>query len=99
VTLNDDAVIYLGELANSLLGDPRFEALHQLFEQQIAHDLLTTKPEEKMKREAYYTTLQGARAFLDHLTGFAQDYVRATAVQPTEDAEDELIDDPSVHDF
>lgn len=97
--MNEETVIVLGELANSLLSDPRFEALHQLFEQQIAHDLLTTKPEEKMKREAYYTTLQGARAFLDHLTGFAQDYVSATSTQTTEDAEDELVDDPSVHDF
>jgi hypothetical protein len=97
--MNDESVIVLGELSHSLLGDPRFTALHQLFEQQVATDMLTTKPDEKMKREGLYATLQGARAFIDHIASFAQDYVRATTTQTVEDAEDDEIDDPSVHNF
>lgn len=97
--MNDEVVLALGELATTLLRSPQFEALNNLFEQQVAHDLLTTKPEEKARREGLYATLQGSRAFMSHLQIFAEDFARLNSPPEAAEEADDPIDDPAVHDF
>lgn len=91
----------LGELSTSLLADPRFKALNDLFEQQVAADVLETKPEEKQKREYLYATLQGGRAFMSHLQLFAEKHKQLTSSQPEESTTQDYdeFDNPDVHDF
>lgn len=99
MTLDEEIVIALGEFSLNLLRDPKFKVLNDLFEQQVAADVLSTKPEEKQKREYLYATLQGGRAFMGQLQLFAEKYTQLTSTTQVEDAIEDDIDDPSVHDF
>jgi hypothetical protein len=94
---NEQIVMAVGELANTLSRSPQFQTMITLFEQQVAHDLLTTKPDKADERERLYSQLQGQRAFTHHIAGLAEQY-RAMTEQQAVDPID-LIDDPSVHDF
>lgn len=96
--MNDDVVLALGELASSLQRSPQFELLGQYFEQQVAADVLQTKPHEAEERERLYMRRQGYLAFLQHLGLFAAKYAELTE-RPPERSDDDEIDDPSVHDF
>jgi hypothetical protein len=96
--LNPETVIALGELCSGLLRSPHFELLGKLFEQQIAADLLQTKPSEADERERIYARRQGYLAFLSHMSGFATDY-DALKTEHIANHDDDGIDDPSVHDF
>lgn len=94
--MNDETVLALGELSTNLLRNPHFDLLNKMFEQQVAADLLETKPSESEERERIYARLQGHRAFLMHIGLFASNYVKLTEKTPTNHDDD---DDPSVHDF
>jgi hypothetical protein len=72
--------------------------LMTLFEQQIAHDLLTTKFNDKELREQLYHQLQGARAFHAHVASFADALEKLTSPEQSEPAQDQ-DDDPGVHDI
>lgn len=87
----------VGEIANSLSRSPQFKIIQDLFEQQVAHDVLTTKPEQGQDRERLYSQLQGARAFAHHIASLAEQYRTMTELQVI--TQDDEIDDPSVHDI
>lgn len=93
----DDIVMAVGELSDSLTRSSQFELIKNLFEQQVAHDVLTTKPDQTTERERLYAHLQGARAFYHHIAALAEQY-RSMTEREVIDPDDE-IDDPSVHDF
>ena len=95
--MNDDLVIALGELSHNLLRNPHFELLGKMFEQQVAADLLQTKPQEADERERIYFRRQGYLAFMSHIAGFAADFAALT--ERRTEVDDDGIDDPSVHDF
>lgn len=79
-----------------LLASDEFKHLNVLFEQQIAVDVLNTKPTDAEERERIYATLQGSRGFIAHVEGFANDFaIMTTPVVDTGPDED----DPSVHDI
>lgn len=92
-------MIALGELSDGLLRNPHFSALNKLFEQQVAADVLETKPDETAKRERHYATLQGSRAFMGFLQMFAQQYAELTAKPVEQEGNAKDDDDPGVHDF
>lgn len=87
----------VGELADSLLRSTQFKLIQDLFDQQVAHDVLTTKPDQATERERLYSQLQGKLAFIHHIAVFAEQY-RAMTERTEVDPEDD-IDDPSVHDI
>lgn len=86
----------LGEFSTALLASPEFKDLNALFEQQIAVDVLGTKPDDAVERERIYAMLQGSRAFTSHIERFANDY--AILITPVVDTGPDE-DDPSVHDI
>ncbi len=96
--MNEELIQSLGAFSHALLGADEFKTLHQLFEQQMAADVLSTKPADNIERERIYAQLQGGRAFIAHLEGFAADHTRnlqaALAVPDPDD-----IDNPDVHDI
>ena len=79
-----------------LLASDEFKHLNALFEQQVAVDVLGTKPDQTAERERQYAILQGSRAFITHVEGFAQAYA-ISQTPAVETGPDE--DDPSVHDI
>lgn len=95
--MNDHDIRKLGELSQALLVSPEFKMLTDLFEQQVAVDVLSTKPNEPEKREQLYATLQGMRAFSVHMAGFAEAFERINTIKVAEDTQDH--DDPGVHDI
>ena len=95
--MNDNDIRKLGELSHALLVSPEFKMLTDLFEQQVAVDVLSTKPNEPEKREQLYATLQGMRAFNVHMAGFAEAYARTQTIQTDDGTQDH--DDPGVHDI
>jgi hypothetical protein len=93
----EEIVIAVGELSSNLLRSRQFQMIQDLFEQQVAHDVLTTKPDQASERERLYTQLQGMRAFVHHVAVLAEQYGAMTERQVVDP--DDAIDDPSVHDF
>jgi hypothetical protein len=89
----------LGEYSHALLASEEFKTLNSLFEQQVAVDVLMTKPKDSEERERLYAQLQGTRAFTSHIEGFARAY--ADTLQTILDAETPVgdDDDPSCHDI
>lgn len=63
----------LGEYCKVLLGDERFQALMQLFGQQMATDMLNTQPHEAKKREGIHAAYTGFTEF----TGLMGHFVEA----------------------
>lgn len=94
--MNDDLIADLGGFCLELLGDQRFQALQQLFDQQCAADILGTKPDNKEARERIYHEHNGIASFLGLMGKFAEAFDKLTAPPPTVHYED---DDPSVHDI
>jgi len=91
--MNDELIISLGECAIALRESPQYQQMKVLFEQQIAHDLLTTGTKDNELREQLYHQLQGARAFHDHVDRFAEMLIKLTTPdQPVEQAQGQ--DDP-----
>jgi hypothetical protein len=70
--LNDDTIMTLGEFCKGLLGDERFQALMQLFGQQMAADMLATLPHEAKKREGIHAAYSGFTEFTDLMSKFAE---------------------------
>lgn len=89
----------LGEFSNALLASDEFKQLNLLFEQQVAVDMLNTKPDDAKERERIYATLQGSRGFTTHISLFAEAYVRSLPSTINADAQGPDEDDPSVHDI
>src|SRR5690348_885687 len=96
--MDEEMIRRLGAFAHSLLAYDEFKELNALFEQQIAVDVLSTKPHETRDRERIYSMLQGSRAFTTHLSNFADDYQRLVA-ESLDVANPSQDDDPAVHDI
>lgn len=90
--MNEQLVLDLGEFAKNLQDEERFQAFVALYEQQLAADLLSTKPHEQKTREQIYASLQGFRGFRAFLKDFAD--CREKLLNPTVP---DNSDDPSVH--
>lgn len=94
--MNDEDIATLGGFCLELLGDPRFQALQSLFDQQCAADILGTAPEQKEARERVYHEHNGVAVFVGLMAKFAEAFDKLT--QPPPD-QTEVSDDPSVHDI
>lgn len=70
--MNDDTIMTLGEFCKGLLGDERFQALMQLFGQQMATDMLATLPHETKKREGLHAAYSGFTEFTSLMSKFAE---------------------------
>lgn len=68
----------LGEFCKGLLGDARFQALIQLFGQQMAADMLNTAPHEAKKREGIHAAYSGFTEFTSLMSKFAEAYETLT---------------------
>jgi hypothetical protein len=96
---DDDTLIELGECAIALRVDPRYRMLTQLFEQQIATNVLQSSVKETELREQLYHQLQGARAFHDFVELHAVAFEKLTAPAEEQPAAAAQDDDPGVHDI
>jgi hypothetical protein len=65
--MNDAEILFTGELCQSLLTSEGFKTVIQQHELSIAHDILTTKADDKSRREELYFTLWGARELLNFM--------------------------------
>jgi hypothetical protein len=70
--LTEQETISLGEYSQDLLNQDNFNTLVKLFEQQVSHDFLQTKPEEKQKREGIYASYVGFAEFLGLMTALVK---------------------------
>jgi hypothetical protein len=86
--MHDYEKVMLGEYCEDLLNQENFVTLVKLCEQQIAQHFLTTKPEEKAKREGIYATYQGLAEFLGLMTAFVEAKNAINKVNQTELPED-----------
>jgi hypothetical protein len=78
----------LGEFCKGLLGDERFQALMQLFGQQMATDMLNTQPHEAKKREGIHAAYMGFTEF----TGLMSHFVEAAETLAKQQALDNQPD-------
>ncbi len=94
--MNDDILLKLGVFSEALLASDEFKHLFQLFKQQVAVDMLDTKPSDAKERERLYGTVEALNYFVSHVQGFANltDPSQKPEVDPSQD-----IDDPAVHDI
>jgi hypothetical protein len=95
----------LGQFCFELLGDERFKVLTQMFGQQLAADILATKPEHYKRREYLHAAWTGFGEFTALVEKFAEANTKLVEEQQrdilhsTPDYTDEVPDDPSVHDI
>lgn len=92
--LDNDTVIRLGEYCQSLLGDPDFNTLSNMFEAREVSSMLATKRDATKQREEHFATLLAVRAFVE----FMADLVRSKN-ELTEPKVEDTTDDPRVHDI
>lgn len=95
--MTNEQIRSLGEYSHALLASEEFKTLNVLFEQQVAVDVLGTKPDRPEDRERLFATLQGSRAFTSLIESFAHAWVELTATDVP--AAQDPIDDPGVHDI
>lgn len=62
----------LGAFCKECLGDERFNALIQLFGQQMAADMLNTAPHEAKRREGLHAAYSGFTEFTSLMSKFAE---------------------------
>lgn len=62
--MTEDEVIVLGQYCENLKQQENFTTLVKQFETQTIEFLLTTKPEDKEKREQIYASMNGVRDLL-----------------------------------
>ena len=94
--MNDDLLADLGGFCYELLGEQRFQALIQLYDQQCAADILGTKTDAKEARERIYHEHNGVASFVALMAKFAETFDKLTAPPPDHL---EPQDDPAVHDI
>ena len=90
--MNEETKAHLGQFANELLKDERFQTFQTLFGQQMAYDMLHTLPHENKKREGIHASYVGYGEFLTVMQNFANYYVEKY-IQPTQAAEHENLED------
>lgn len=87
--MTEDEVIALGQYCESLLQQEHFTTLVKQFETQTIEHLLTTRSEEKERREDIYQSMSGVRDFLSLMKFFVQkkdDLIEeAEKTEPSED--------------
>ena len=91
--INEETKALLGQFAHDLLGDQRFKTLQELFGQQMAYDMLHTLPQETKKREGLHAAYIGYGEFINIMQNFATYYVEHYTTQPTQAAEQEIVED------
>jgi len=94
--MNDEVIGVLGQFCHELLEDPRFDALKQLFGQQMAADMLQTAPHEVKKREGIHAAYTGFLEFTALMQKFAEAY-NALVREQLRAANPEPTDDPAAH--
>ena len=70
--MDDETVMNLGAFCKECLGDERFNALIQLFGQQMAADMLNTAPHEAKRREGLHAANSGFTEFTSLMSKFAE---------------------------
>lgn len=80
----------LGQYCEDLLEQEHFIKLVGLFETQTIQHMLSTKPEEKQKREDVYASFSGVRDFIGLLTTYVaeKDHIIREDNAPSEDTPD-----------
>ena len=86
--------VELGQYCEDLMNQDYFVKLVGLFETQTIQHMLSTKPEEKQKREDVYASFSGVRDFIGLMTFYKQskDQIIAEDEAPSEDTPDALED-------
>lgn len=97
--MDDTTISALGGFCKGLIDAEAFDAITKLYSQQVAVDILNTKPHETKAREQLYASYLGFENFISLVKKFAEahDKLHVTADQQTSAHYD--IDDPSVHDI
>lgn len=72
--MDNDTIETLGMFSKDMLGDARFQALRDLFGQQMAVDMLQTQPHETKKREGLHAAYTGFSEFIALMSKFAEAY-------------------------
>ncbi len=96
--MTDEQLLMLGVFSTTLLASDEFKQLHTLFKQQVAVDMLDTKPTDAKERERLYGTVEALSSFISHIQGFANAGEQLTKPDAEEPGQD-IIDDPAVHDI
>jgi predicted ATPase len=94
-TINDEMIGLLGQFSKELLGDHRFKAMVELFNQQMAADMLNTAPHEHKKREGVYAAYQGFSEFTKLVQQFSDafDSIYTEQQSSTDTDEDQGFED------
>jgi hypothetical protein len=92
-------ILGLGAFCQELLGSEAFSALTQMYSQQCAADILSTKPEEGKNREQIYAAYMGFEGFLALAKKFADAHIALQNETASADTTEADIDDPRVHDI
>lgn len=86
--MNEDEVISLGQYCESLLTQEHFTTLVKQFETQTIEHLLTTRAEEKQRREDIFQSMSGVRDFLGLMRFFVNKKDELIEAQEKELSED-----------
>lgn len=65
--MTDSELLVIGELCQALLTSSQFSEVVAQFEQSIAADIISTKPDEAAKRERLYASLWGSRDLMSFM--------------------------------
>lgn len=85
--MTENELITLGEYCERLLGEDNFNVLVKQYETQTIEHLLSTKPDEKERRENLYASMSGVRDFLGLMKFFVQE--KDLLIEPNEAPSDE----------
>ena len=85
--MTDAELLATGELCAALLVSAQFAEVVAQYEQSIAADIISTKQDEKQKREELYASLWGTRGLLEfmQLQASAAATIKSPTPPPSED--------------
>jgi hypothetical protein len=89
VDLSDDEKVVLGQFCDSILTADAFAFITNLYETSTVQQLLTTKPQDRGKRDDLYFRIQGVRDFLALMAQLVNEKDRLLDNSPKPSAEDD----------
>lgn len=95
MNLPDDDKIALGDYCDEVMRDERFAVITNLFETATVQQLLSTKPQDRGKRDELFFSIRGVRDLLSLMAQLVAEKNRLLdpTPKPSEDDIDEAVDD------
>lgn len=93
--MDEDTLVNVGAYCEQMLAHPTFQFISAFYEQSAIGEMLSTKPDEKQKREDIYARVIAHHQFIAQLNDFVSKKRELTEHTLTADQSDN--DDPTVH--